>query len=418
MKIIHLTNSDSKGGAARACYRIHKSLQALGEDSYILTQQKLTDDDSVVSVSENIAGNCSAFIRKGLDWLSIESLSIKERGRFTFPFFGTDISKNELLNNADIISLHWINEGFLSLNSLKKLKQLNKTIIWTFHDMWAFTGGCHYAGGCEKYLVECRNCPALKISGHNDQANKIFNAKKNLYNSMKLSAITCSNWLANEARNSELLKERNIHVIPNPIETDIYIQHDKIESRKKLNLQEDKFLILFVSMTVKDERKGFSFLINALKKLYKTTKNAENIQLLILGAADESLINDLPFKVNLLGRLSVPTEIAECYSAADLFVAPSLEDNLPNTVMESLSCCTPVIAFNIGGMPDMIEHKQNGYLAKEKDEEDLMNGILWYYNLQENEKKFINANARQKVLNNFTSEIVGKKYQEFYRSIL
>jgi len=417
MKIVHLTNSDYKGGAARACYRIHKSLQMLGEDSKILTQQKLTNDDSVFSINDSTSQNIFTTFRKGYDWLTIQSLTKQERGRFTFPYFGTDISKNELIQNADIISLQWINEGFLSLNSLKKLKSLDKPIVWTCHDMWAFTGGCHYAGDCDKYLSECKNCPSLKIPSKKDFSNKTFNAKKDLYNSMNLSIITCSNWLAGEVTKSELLKNKVVQVIPNPIETDIYIQYDKNVVRKKLNLPEDKFLILFVSMTVKDERKGFSYLKSGLKKLFEINKQ-NNIELVVLGAAEESLIHDLPFKTNLLGRLNEAIEIAELYSAVDLFVAPSLEDNLPNTVLESLSCGTPVAAFNIGGMPDMIDHKQNGFLAKEKDEEDLMNGILWYLNLEEENKKFIRANARQKVLNNFTHEIVGKKYQEFYRSLL
>ena len=417
MKIVHLTNSDFNGGAARACYRINKSLQQLGEDSKILTQQKLTNDESVTSITHNFLENYAVLFRKGLDWLSIQTLTKKEKGRFTFPFFGTDVSQNRLLQNADIISLQWINEGFLSLKSLQKLKQLNKPIVWTFHDMWAFTGGCHYAGTCKNYLGECKECPALNFSGTQDFSNKIFNKKKDLFNSMNLSIITCSKWLSKEVKKSELLKDKRVEAIPNPIETDIYIQYDKKESRQKLNLPEDKTLILFVSMTVNDKRKGFTYLLRALERLNQTQKY-NDIELLVLGSVDESVINNLPFKVNSLGRLSEPERIAYCYSAADLFVAPSLEDNLPNTVMESLSCGTPVTAFNIGGMPDMIDQKQNGYLAKEKDEQDLMNGILWYLNLVESEKKFIQANARQKTLNNFTPEIVGKKYLDFYSSLL
>ncbi|KAB2838039.1 MAG: glycosyltransferase, partial [Melioribacteraceae bacterium] len=310
MKIVHLTNSDYKGGAARACYRIHKSLQMLGEDSKILTQQKVTNDDSVFSISGSFSENVFTTFRKGFDWLAIQTLTKQERGRFTFPYFGTDISKNELIQNADIISLQWINEGFLSLNSLKKLKSLDKPIVWTCHDMWAFTGGCHYAGDCDKYLSECKNCPSLKISSKKDFSNKTFNAKKDLYNSMNLSIITCSNWLAGEVTKSELLKNKVVQVIPNPIETDIYIQYDKNVVRKKLNLPEDKFLILFVSMTVKDERKGFSYLKSGLKKLFEINKQ-NNIELVVLGAAEESLIHDLPFKTNLLGRLNEAIEIAE-----------------------------------------------------------------------------------------------------------
>ena len=418
MKIVHLTNSDLNGGAARACYRIHHSLRIIGVDSKIVTQQKLSVDDSVILINESIIEKIKTFVRRGFDWLTIELFTIKGRGRFTFPFWGNDISKNKFVKEADIISLQWINEGFLSLNSLYKLKKLNKPIVWTNHDMWAFTGGCHYTGDCENYLTECKNCPSLKHSGKKDYSNKIFQTKKNLYSDMNLSLITCSNWLANEAGKSELLKDKRIEVIPNPIETDIFIQHNKAESRKKLNLPEDKFLLLFVSMTVKDKRKGLLYLNRALNMLFEKNRNIKDIELLVLGAAEESFFENLPFKTNLLGRLSNSIEIAECYSAADLFIAPSLEDNLPNTVMESLSCCTPVVAYNIGGMPDMIDHEQNGYLAKRKNEEDLMKGILWFYNLPENDKKFIRANARQKILNNFTYEKVGKKYQTFYESLL
>lgn len=418
MKIVHLTNSDYNGGAARAAFRIHQSLNELGEESKILTQQKITEDDSVKSISDNLSGKVTSFIRRGFDWITIETLTNKDRGRFTFPYFGTDVSQNDFIREADIISLQWINEGFLSIGSLAKLKSFDKPIVWTFHDMWGFTGGCHYSGGCDKYLSECKKCPSLKFPREKDFSYKIFEAKKNLYDSMNLSVVTCSQWLADEVSKSLLLSGKRVEAIPNPIETDIYIQHDKGESREKFNLPKDKFLILFVSMTVKDKRKGFDYLKRALKKLYENNKDKHEIELLVLGAGDDSIAHDFPFKTNQLGRLSGTQEIAECYSAADLFVAPSLEDNLPNTVMESLSCCTPVVAFNIGGMPDMIEHKQNGYLAKSKDEADLMNGILWYMNMDESDKKFINANARQKVLNNFTTEMVGKKYREFYSSLL
>lgn len=349
----------------------------------------------------------------------IKYFTVANRGRFSIPYFGINISK-KIVKDADVIVFHWINEGFISLNVLKKLAKLNKPIVWLLHDMWAFTGGCHYSGGCKKYISVCNTCPSLKFHGtKKDTSTAIQNLKKDIFPMLNLNIITCSNWLAKTAMSSSLFNGMNIKTIPNSIDINIFRPTNKIEAKIKLNLPIDKKHILFVAFTANETRKGFHLLKEALKILNDSGNEiVKNIELLVLGRADEDLLREISLPIRSIGRLSEEIDLAEVYNAADVFTAPSLEDNLPNTVMESLACGTIPIAFNIGGMPDMIEHKINGYLAKPFLADDLTNGIIWALSLDLVNCENIKNNARSKVVNNFTPEIVGKKHLDYYKSIL
>lgn len=418
MKILHINNYDILGGASLACLSINKALHSIGVTSEILTQSKLSNLDFVFEYEPNSLAKLCTNARILLDAAAIRFLTDRSKGRFSFPYIGVDISSHKKVKEADIIHLHWVNGGFFSLNTFKKLKELNKPIVWTFHDMWGFTGGCHYTGKCNNYLSECNNCPALKTGYINKFANKIYLGKKQIFNDFDFFIVTCSNWLANETKSSSLLKNKNTVVIPNPIDVETFKDFDKKESRKILGLSENKKYILFGTMTISDKRKGYHFLLRALKKFANfIVKEKDDYEILIFGSEKNVTLNEIPFKINSFGRLSDPQKLARLYNAADIFIAPSLEDNLPNTVMEALSSGTPVAAFNIGGMPDMIDHKQNGYLALPESIDDLADGIIWLFN-QNNRLIELGKNARQKVLSNFTYDIVAKKYLNLYKSIL
>jgi len=227
--------------------------------------------------------------------------------------------------------------------------------------------------------------------------------------------VTCSNWLGNLAKESSLFKMLDIRTIPNPINIEIFKPSISADIRKNLKLPENKFLILFVAANISDERKGMSYLIDAIFKLcqkYPEIKN--NIELLIIGDVKNATF-DFPCKYSLTGFVAGETAMCNYYSAADMFVSPSLDDNLPNTVMESLSCGTPVLAFNTGGIPDMVEHKKNGYLSNYKSVDDLMNGIYWIYENRLNTE--LKTNARNKVLINYKYEIVAEKYIQLYKKV-
>ncbi len=417
MKVVHLSTSDWNGGAAIAANRIvnsQQNLQELKSKLFVLSQKSTND----YTFSDQDSGLKSIFklYHKFADELAIRLLTVQSRGRYTFPYFGENISKNNLIKDSDIINLHWVNGGFISLKSFKKIAGLNKPIIWTLHDMWAFTGGCHYASDCTKYSFHCSNCPSLLFKSDRDISYKIYNSKLELFQHMNLTFIACSSWLAAEASKSRLLKNKKIFVIPNPIRTDTFKPIDKKTARQNLKLPGDKKLILIGAMNLKDERKGFRFLIEALNTVNELKLSTET-ELVVFGKLNDESLQKIPVKTHQLGRLKNEDEIIYAYNSADIYVAPSLQDNLPNTVMEAMACGVPVVAFNVGGIPDMIDHNVNGILAKPRSSEELANGIKLLLT-DDNLRKTFGINARDKVVKNFDEKIVATKYLDVYKSLI
>ena len=419
MKITLVNTSDTNGGAAVACNRLLQALNNHHTQVNLLVQKKQSASPLVNSTTHNFLKSKLNFCRFAYERLLFTLKEKSEEVRFAFSIANTgeDISKNNHLKGTEIIHLHWINFGFLSFKSLKKLFALNKPVVWTLHDMWTFTGGCHYGGDCIAYQTECSNCPFLKHPHNKDISNKIWHKKQQLYANKNITFVTCSNWLADIARGSSLLKHFRIESIPNPIDVSTYKPLDKPSLKKSINLDNNKIYLLFGSMNVEDKRKGFIYLKQALEILMVNhPETKKSIEIIVFGKSNPSVFNTLPYKTNDLGMLKEENKIVEAYNVADLFILPSLEDNLPNTIMESLSCGTPVVAFNTGGIPEMIEHKSNGYLADYKNAEDLANGIYW--TLYQSEHQTLSANARKKVLENFTFDIVANKYINLYKDLL
>ena len=244
--------------------------------------------------------------------------------------------------------------------------------------------------------------------------------KKNKYfKNLNLTIVTCSTWLAQCAKDSSLFKDLRIEVIPNSVNVNAFKPINKEIARDILNLPQNKYLILFGAINAtSNKRKGFYYLNEALGKIksdYPQIK--DDLELLVFGASYSEDINKLSIKTNFLGRLNDNYSLALYYNAADIFVAPSLEDNLPNTIIESLSCSTPVVGFKTGGIPNMIDHKQNGYLAEHKSVDDLAQGIYW---MLEDKNRLIDLGqkARRKVLDNYTYDNVGNKYFDLYKELL
>jgi glycosyltransferase involved in cell wall biosynthesis len=419
MNVVQISTSDIQGGAARAAFRLNQALNKLNVNSKMLVQSKTGDDVSVKSVAETKIQKGLTKIRPYYDMLHLKLYKNIQKGPFSVAGIGVDICKNNYVKETDLINLHWINAGFLSLKSIKKLNQLNKPIVWTLHDMWPFTGGCHYSGGCTKYKEKCGQCPMLNSNKDRDLTRRIWGKKNKYYKNLNLTIVTCSTWLAQCAKDSSLFNDLGIEVIPNSVDINIFKPIKKEIARDILNLPQNRYLLLFGAMSaISDKRKGFYYLNEALGKIKKDYPQIkDDIELLVFGASYSEDINNLSIKTNFLGRLNDEQSIALCYSAADIFITPSLEDNLPNTIMESLSCGTPVVGFKIGGIPDMIGHKQNGYLAEYKSVDDLAQGIYW---MLEDKKRLIDLgqNARQKVLDNYTYDIVGNRYLKLYKQLL
>jgi len=413
IKVALVNTSDIIGGAAIACYRLFEALKVCdGVEANLLVKEKFSEQTDIQLI------NNSFFKKKKGDLnFILEKLSFLpyERGKdirfyYSNPNFGQDISQLPAIQDADIIHFHWINKGFLSFDSFQKIKALGKPIVWTMHDMWTFTGGCHYASACTNYENSCGNCNFLKSPATTDLSNQIWSKKKAFYQDLNIQFVTCSKWLSDVASSSGLLKSQKVTNIPNPINTDIF--KPSIPSKSKTNT------ILFQAMNLSEERKGFQYLLKALESLKKTNPDfAKSIQLVIFGKAKGDLLENIGFKIEYLGLLKGEEAIIEAYNKSDCFIIPSLEDNLPNTVMESLACGKPVVAFNTGGIPEMVDHKKNGYIAQQKNVEDLANGIQWVLE-DENRYNELSENAREKVMSHYSFEVVGSKYEEIYKSMI
>jgi glycosyltransferase involved in cell wall biosynthesis len=337
---------------------------------------------------------------------------------FSFPVWGNDISGHQLVKSADIIHLHWINHAFLRPQDIAKLSGLNKPIVWTFHDSNAFTGGCHVRYDCDHFMKECGNCPILKYQGPDDSSHQIWKKKENAYSKLDITIIAPSRWMVESVKKSSIFGSANVVNIPNTLDTDVFKPTAKLEARAKLGLDPGKFILMSGFMpSRKDLHKGTPYLIEAIDLFIKNHEvSTDSVELLVFGNRDEKNVPEFSIPTTFLGTISDDEKLALCYSAADVFLAPSLEDNLPNTVMESLACGTPLAAFTTGGIPDMVKHKYNGYLAEYRSSADLAAGIAWIYNYPD--KAELNLNARQTIEDYFSEWTIAEKHIELYKSLL
>ena len=282
----------------------------------------------------------------------------------------------EEVKNADYIYIHWALGGFLNLANIEQLAKLGKPVIFFMHDMWTITGGCHHSFACEKYKSGCYNCQIFPKNKKNDLSSKGFKKKLKLYSKYNnLYFISPSKWLYDCAKQSALTKDKPIFHIPNILDNTFFKPFDKKTAKQILNLNPNEIVIAFGAISIDSPYKGWYYLIKALKILSQE-QDFKNISILIFGNGfKKEIAAEIPFKTRFTGHLSDEYSTVLVYNAADVFIAPSLADNLPTTILESLSCGTPVVGFNVGGIPDMIKHKENGYLAKYKDANDISEGI-------------------------------------------
>ncbi|MNU79752.1 putative teichuronic acid biosynthesis glycosyltransferase TuaC [compost metagenome] len=415
MKVLLINTFETQGGAAIACKRLYTALNKREElEVGLLVNERQTNDIGIVEVADT---KLKKFIRKYRFFLEkgffmLKEVSKKERFSFSTAFLGSDISKHSLVQEADILHIHWTNNSFLSHKNLEQLIRLNKPTVITMHDMWYFTGGCHYAGECTGFMRDCGNCKFLKNPKAHDLSCQIKKRKEQIY-APNITFVACSTWLADVAKTSSLLRTSKVMSIPNPIDTSVFTKQNKLESRSRFNLPVDKTLILYVAAKVDDERKGYKYLAAALKKLHDSDSTLKkNLEVIVMGNVKDREEIDFHFPTHFVGSLSKTDAIVSCYNAADLFIAPSLEDNLPNTIIESMACGTPVVAFNTGGIPDIIDHKNNGYLAEYKSAEDLINGIIWIISEPEISNKCIS-----KIENTFSENLVAEKFIQLYSQL-
>jgi glycosyltransferase involved in cell wall biosynthesis len=330
---------------------------------------------------------------------------------------GSDITKLREFQEADVIHLHWINQGMLSLKGIRKILKSGKPVVWTMHDIWPATAICHLTLGCRNFTTHCRNCRLLPGGGSsNDLSTSIWRKKEDMLDDQSVYFVACSHWLEQEAKASALLKGQKIVSIPNPIDTHIYHRGDKQAARKRLGLPEDKRLVLFVSQRVTNKNKGMDYLIEACRQLVDLTKCQTPCEVVILGGHAEEVVDQLPLRAHPLGYINNEQRIVEIYQAVDVFVLPSLSENLPNTIMEAMACGVPCVGFKIGGIPEEIDHKRNGYVAEYRDADDLARGVRWI--LFEADYDQLSQEAVRKVAHNYSQQSVAISYLDVYHQAM
>ncbi|NMG19080.1 glycosyltransferase family 4 protein [Brasilonema bromeliae] len=412
MKVLQMSTYDGRG-AGRAAYRLHQGLQKIGISSQFLVQAKNSDDETVIAPHTKLEKGV-AKLRPSLSRLPLSFYPQRELTDY-YPSWLPDTLRPQVKQlNPDIVNLHWICNGYLEVETIAKL---NKPIVWTLHDMWAFTGGCHYSQNCDRYMNSCGACPQLRSQKNMDMSGWQWQRKAKAWKEINLILVSPSAWLAKCAQASSIFKNVRVEVIPNGLDTTIYKPIDRRIARQILNLPQEKQLILFGAMNaMHDKRKGFHLLLSALQSLMKSEWR-DRIEIVIFGSSQSKNEVDLGFKSHYLGKLEDNISLSLVYAAVDAFVAPSIEDNLPNTVMEALACGTPCVAFKIGGMPDMIEHQKNGYLSHPYIIEDLAQGITWVLENRERHQKLCKY-AREKAEQEFTIQIQASRYLSVYTEIM
>lgn len=411
-----VNTSERTGGAAIAAGRLTEALKSHGIKAKMLVRDKQTDRISTVALGGGWKQVRKFVWERVVIW--INSHFRRER-LFSVDIAntGNDITRLPEFKEADLIHLHWINQGMLSLKVIRKILASGKPVVWTMHDMWPCTGICHHARTCTAFHSECGACPMIYSQKRKDLSTRIFRQKQRLYASGGIHFVTCSHWLEGMAKQSALLVNQPVSVIPNPISTTLFHPMKQTEARQKLALPTESKLILFGSVKLTDKRKGIDYMVEACRLLAKQHPALkEQLALVAVGMHAAELQSLVPFKVHNMGYVKEEHQLVEIYNAADLYVIPSLDENLPNTIMEAMACGTPCVGFPTGGIPEMIDHLKNGYLTKEHSAEQLAEGI--YTLLTTPAYENLSHEAVAKVNACYSERSVANQYGQLYAKLL
>lgn len=409
MKCLTVNTYDTRGGAARAAYRLHRGLMDIGIESRMLVQARLGDDPTVVGPDTG-PGKVLGSLRQYLD-----SLPLRLSGGRPEAVWGLSWLPGKWLGrikelDPDVVHLHWIGDGFIPVADIPRLK---RPVVWTIHDYWPFTGGCHVPFDCTGYRDSCGRCPQL---GSRGWAHWVWKRKHRHWKGLNLTVVAPSRWLAGCARESSLFGDVRVEVIPNGLDLRRYRPVGRDAARRLMGLPADRKIILFGAMNAGGDRnKGLHLLLPALRRLAGGGW-AEKAELVVFGSPVPAAGEDTGISTRYAGRLHDDVSLALLYSCADVLVAPSIQENLSCTVMEAMACGTPCVAFGTGGMPDLIDHMINGYLAKPFDTGDLARGMEMV--IGGGRWEYFSGNAREKAEREYSLDKVARSYVSLYNELL
>lgn len=420
---IALFSTSDMGGAAIAALRLHEGLRGEGLPSVTYVQHKSgvgsqvyvlppPDGDKVLADGHGGALLASTGQERKRQAHALAAYPGRPAGceAFSNSEAGLRLQGVPLLAESDVIHLHWV-AGFIDVPGNVDFLS-GKKIVWTLHDMNPFTGGCHYADGCDKYLTQCGACPQLGSSDEYDMARRTWKRKEYAYRKLNITVVAPSRWLAEEARKSSLMGRFPVCCIPNGLPTEVFKPYARSEARKMLGLRPEASVLMFSAAGVLNRRKGFSYLLEALRALHNDPLTARLV-LLITGRGGECL-QSLPYAVKILGHIDDPKIMALAYSAADALVLPTMEDNLPNVLLESLACGTPAVSFAVGGVPEIVEHGRTGWLAPPRDVDGLVKCLRQALADKAPTRRTL---CRTRALEEFHLSLQAQRYAELYHTL-
>lgn len=391
------------------------ALQAQGIDTKMLVRDRATNHPDVLALPSRWAGRARFVAERFVIWAS-NGFSRRNLFKVSIANTGFDITQHPAFIEADVVHLHWVNQGMLSLADIRRILTSGKRVVWTLHDMWPATGICHHAYDCERYRLACHDCPFLQRPSRSDLSARTFRRKLRAYGGVhpNFSVVAVSRWLAQRVQESALLGEKPIDVIPNTLSLEKFDLLDRRESRKALGIGDKRYVLLFGAARIDDPIKGFSFLRQAIDVLLSRGDfKAEELHLLLFGQIkDPHLLDDFPIAHTHLGLVSDAHLISQLYSAANVTVSTSHYETFGQTMVEAQACgCLP-LSFDGSGQTDIISHKENGYLAGRLDIDNLADGLDWC--LSEGQR-IDRRTLRECVLQRYDERLIAQQYIAVYR---
>ena len=398
MNILQVNTTDTRGGAAKVAYLLKKGLEKSGHTTSMFVGQKYSNDENVFLLNDvrSLAGK----IRRKLAYWLANDIDVFNSGH---------ILKTEQFKNADIVHCHNLHSNYFNLNTLQKISRL-KPVIWTLHDMWPITAHCAHAFDGPLKENGFFTCPSLDIyppiAWHNEKY--LEKRKGGIYQNSKFNIVTPSKWLAEKVSQSAL-KEKMLSVIYNGVDTNTFHPLPKEQCRKELNLPLDKKIILSFIKKTDDQWKGLPFITEITERF----KNNEGITFINIGRTTGNRNN-----LSSLPPVGNDETLSKYYSAADALLYPSIADNCPLVVLEAMACGLPVVSFDTGWVPELVEHKINGYVAEYKNSDDLKTGVEYLLNLPPQEIEKMKQYSINKIKSSFTLDLMTNKYIQLYESAL
>lgn len=413
MRIVHVSPADILGGAARGAYGLHKALRAANVDSLMLVQRKYSDDPSVLTKAgaQNLI---MQGLRDRLDRIPLRFYDWDPAHWWTVGWLPFNITRAVDHLRPDIVQFHWAGRGAAPIATLAQLSHY--PLIWTLRDMWPLTGGCHYAGNCERFLSGCGRCPQLGSASTTDISSWQWRRKRRAWRGVNVTCVAPSSWMENHARRSPLLQGNDICMIPNGVDIARFKPIDRTAARAAWDLPLDRQVVLFGAInSTRDPRKGFAFLGDALQ-LLAADGWSERAVVVVFGSSSGPHPN-LALPTRYLGSLNDEISLALLYSTADVMVVPSIQENAGKTAIEAMACGVPVVAFANTGQVEIVDHMRTGYLAIDRSAPDLARGIAWCLDRARVDNTLA-RNARTKAVQSFDSRLVAERYVTLYQRCL